>query len=178
LLAFLKVIEGILMANVSSGLFKSQVEAFQNLEIDEQLALFWVVYTKMGDSITPAAPGASTVSEGIADGLFDQVKAMSHDEQLQIMRDLAARKNTQIAREYGAMSDTTKLLFWYLLAQGMEKNEIVPMPPEYNLSSESQGLLGQIESLDFSQQITFFRDIVGPMGVDPNEVSHDQNTGL
>lgn len=166
------------MANVTSGLFKSQVEAFQGLEIDEQLALFWFVYTKMGDSITPAAPGASTVSEGVAEGLFEQVKAMSHDEQLQVMRDLAARKNMQIAREYGAMSDTTKLLFWYFLAQGMDKNEIVPMPPEYNLSERSQELLGQIESLDFSQQITFFRDIVAPMGVDPNEVSHDQTTGL
>jgi hypothetical protein len=166
------------MTNVTSGLFKSQVEAFQKLEIDEQLALFWFVYTKMGDSITPAAPGASTVSEGVAQGLFDQVKAMSHDEQLQVMRDLAARKNTQVAREYGAMSDTTKLLFWYFLAQGMEKSEIIPMPPEYNLSAESQDLLGQIESLDFSQQITFFRDIVGPMGVDPNEVAHNSETGL
>jgi Orange carotenoid protein, N-terminal len=166
------------VSNVTSGLFTAQVEAFQKLDVDEQLALFWVIYTEMGDSITPAAPGASTVSSDIAQALFDRVKSMSHDEQLQIMRDLIARQNSLICREYGALSDTTKLLFWYLLAQGMDDAVIVPFPEDYQLSSESEDLLEQIKNLEFSQQITLFRDIVAPMGVDPNEVPHDEATGL
>jgi hypothetical protein len=166
------------MAYVTSGLYTSQVEAFQKLEIDEQLALFWFIYTEMGESITPAAPGASTVSTEIAQKLYEQVKVKSHDEQLQIMRDLIARKNSLIAREYGALSDTTKLLFWYLLSQGMDENVIVPVPEDYQLSSRSEELFKQIKNLEFSQQITLFRDIVGPMGVDPNEVAHDKTTGL
>lgn len=153
-------------------------EAFQRLETDQQLALFWFIYTEMGESITPAAPGASTVSPEIAQGLFNQVKEMSHEEQLQTQRDLVNHKNTLITREYGALSDTTKLLFWYLLAQGMESSVIIPMPEDYQLSSQAQQLLQQIKGLDFSQQITLFRDIVAPMGVDPSSATHDQATGL
>lgn len=154
------------------------VKAFQNLEVDQQLALFWFVYTEMGESVTPAAPGASTVSSEIAESLFEQVKEMSQDEQLQIQRDLIARKNNLIAREYGALSDTTKLLFWYLLAQGMSNGTVVPMPQDYQLSGSAQQVFSQIKQLEFNQQITLFRDIVGPMGVDPNSVQHDSKTGL
>lgn len=60
----------------------SIVEAFQGLEVDQQLPLFWFIYTEMGASITPAAPAASTAFEPIVQGLFDQVKEMSHEEQL------------------------------------------------------------------------------------------------
>jgi Orange carotenoid protein, N-terminal len=142
------------------------VEGFQALEVDQQLALFWFVYTEMGGSITPAAPGASTASEPIAQGLFDQVKAMSRDEQLQVQRDLIARKDGTISREYGALSDTTKLLFWYLLAVGMEQETIIPMPPNYQLSEAAQNILDQLKQAEFEQQMTIFRDIVSPMGVD------------
>ncbi len=141
--------------------------AFTSLSVDEQLALFWFIYTEMGQSITPAAPGASTVSPDIAEGLFNQVKELSHEEQLQLQRELITGGNSQIAREYGSLSDTTKLLFWYRLAQGMETATIVPMPPNYQLSSEAQTVFDQIKGLAFQQQITLFRDIVSPMGVDP-----------
>ncbi|MBW4654374.1 MAG: Orange carotenoid protein [Kaiparowitsia implicata GSE-PSE-MK54-09C] len=154
------------------------VEAFQKLDVDQQLALFWYVYTEMGDSITPAAPGASTVSPQIAQSLYDQVEKMTTEEQLQLQRDLIGHQNSLIAREYGSMSDTTKLLFWYLLAQGMQKQAIVPFPHDYKLVSEAETLFSDIKALDFGEQITLFRDIVSPMGVDPSEVSHDKETGL
>lgn len=154
------------------------VQAFRSLDVDQQLALFWFVYTEMGESITPAAPGASTASAGVAESLFEQVKGMSQEEQLQVQRDLVAGKNSLISREYGALSDTTKLLFWYLLATGMDNGTVVPMPPNYQLVSSAQQLFDQIKRLEFNQQITLFRDIVGPMGVDPNAVQHDSRTGL
>lgn len=166
------------MTFVSSNTAPEQVKSFQNLDTDQQLALFWFIYTEMGESITPAAPGASTVSPDIAEGVFNQVKNLSHEEQLQVQRDLVERKNTLIGREYGALSDTTKLLFWYRLAQGMDSGTIIPMPPNYELSEAAQGLFEQIKELEFNQQITFFRDIVAPMGVDPNAVEHDRATGL
>jgi hypothetical protein len=156
----------------------SLVQAFQKLDVDQQLALFWYTYKEMGNSITPAAPGASTVSPEIAESLYKQVEKMSHEEQLQLQRDLIMQKNSLIAREYGAMSDTTKLLFWYRLAQGMDAMTVVPFPQNYKLVSEAEQLFGEIKKLDFGQQITFFRDIVAPMGVDPNAVPHDQETGL
>jgi hypothetical protein len=166
------------MTSISSNLNTSIVESFQNLDVDQQLALFWFVYTEMGKSITPAAPNASTVSPAIAEGLFNQVKEMSHDEQLHLQRDLITRKNSLISREYGALSDNTKLLFWYLLAQGMDKSEIIPMPENYQLSSQGDQVFQQIKELEFNEQMTLFRDIVAPMGVDPTQAHQDESIGL
>jgi hypothetical protein len=146
---------------------RKHVEAFQNLPVDEQLALFWFIYKEIGNSITPAAPDASTVSPEVAEGLFNQVKELSHEEQLQFQRDLINRVDNRLTREYGSFSDTTKLLFWYRLAQGMENATIIPMPPNYQLSAPAQELLNQIKQLDFGQQITLFRDYVSPMGAEP-----------
>jgi hypothetical protein len=157
---------------------RSNVEAFQSLDVDQQLALFYFIYKEMGGAITPAAPGASTVSPEIAEGLFNQVKDMSHEEQLQLQRDLITHKNGLLAREYGSIGDTTKLLFWYRLAQGMDAGTIIPLPANYQLAPEAQSLLEQIKGLEFQQQITLFRDLVSPMGVDSETAEHDSETGL
>ncbi|RCJ24594.1 Orange carotenoid protein [Nostoc sp. ATCC 43529] len=145
---------------------RQHVEAWQKLNVDEQLALFWFIYKEIGHSITPAAPGASTASSEIAEGLFNQVKELSHEQQLQIQRDLINKVDTQISRQYGSLGDTTKLLFWYLLAQGMEDGTIIPVPGNYQLSSGSQALFSRIQGLPFEQQITLFRDYVAPMGAE------------
>jgi hypothetical protein len=145
------------------------VSSIRQLDVDEQLALFYFIYKKMGDSITPAAPGASTVSADVAEGLFNQIKAKPHEEQLQFQRELINQIDNEYTRMYGSMSDTTKLLFWYRLAQGMDSNTISPMPPNYKLSEQSKELLNQLESLDFEQQITLFRDYVSPMGAEPKQ---------
>lgn len=166
------------MTYVTSNTGSDLVEAFQSLDADTQLALFWFIYKEMGKSITPAAPGASTVSPAIAEGLFNQVKELPHEEQLNVQRDLIQRRNTQLTREYGAVGDTTKLLFWYLLAQGMDNGTIIPMPADYHLAEEAQGMLNHLQGMEFEQQITFLRNYVAPMGVDPNAVEHDPNTGL
>lgn len=147
------------------------VKAFQSLDVDEQLGLFWFIYKEMGGAITPAAPGASTVSPAIAEGLFNQVKEKPHEEQLQIQRDLIQGKDTQVTREYGSLGDTTKLLFWYLLAQGMDSTTIIPVPPGYELSSQVQELLNQIKGMQFDQQMTLFRDYVSPMGAEAKQGS-------
>lgn len=142
------------------------VESWQNLDVDQQLALFWFIYEEMGDSITPAAPGASTVSPEIAEGLFNQVQELSHEEQLQLQRDIINKVDNQLSREYGSLSDTTKLLFWYRLAQGMENSRIIPMPPGYKLSSSEETLLNKIKALPFEKQMNLFRDYVSPMGAE------------
>lgn len=143
------------------------VQAFRNLDTDAQLGLFYFIYKEMGSSITPAAPGASTVGTDIAEGLFNQVKDMSHDEQLQLQRDLINKADTEYTRMYGSMSETTKLLFWYRLSQGMDNGTIIPMPSDYKLSSQAEELFNQIKGMEFQQQITLFRDYVGPMGAEP-----------
>jgi Orange carotenoid protein, N-terminal len=146
---------------------REYVQAWQNINVDQQLALFWFIYKEMGGSITPAAPGASTASSEIAEGLFNQVKELSHEQQLQVQRDLINKVDTQISREYGSLGDTTKLLFWYRLSQEMENGTIIPIPDDYQLSSESKELFGKIQGLAFEQQMTLFRDYVAPMGAQP-----------
>ncbi len=166
------------MTYTSSNTATELSTAFQALDADQQLALFYFIYKEMGNSVTPAAPAASTVSPEIAEGLFNQVKELSHEEQLQLQRNLIYKQNTLLTRQYGALSDTTKLLFWYNLAQGMDQGTIIPMPADYQLSEAANQLFTQIKGLDFEQQITLFRDIVAPMGVDPTTAPQDPNLGL
>lgn len=155
------------MTYTASNTAPEVLKGLQRLDVDQQLALFYFIYKEMGKSVTPAAPDASTVSPQIAEGLYNQVKGMPHETQLQVQRDLINHVDNQISREYGALSDTTKLLFWYRLSQGMDANEIIPLPPGFKLAQQAEELLNQIKSLEFQQQITLFRDYVAPMGVDP-----------
>lgn len=143
----------------------STVNVFQNLSVDDRLAVLWFVYTEMGNSITPAATGAARLQ--LAEGLLNQIKQMSHDEQLQFMRDLTAKKNTQNSRAYGILSANTKLAFWYELSELMVKGSVVPMPFNYQLSRDGAQVLESIKELDFGQQITVLRKVVVDMGVDP-----------
>ncbi|KAM3091487.1 orange carotenoid protein N-terminal domain-containing protein [Phormidesmis sp. 146-12] len=165
------------MTYTTSDTENQLVTGFQSLNVDQQLALFYFIYKEMGHSITPAAPGASTASPEIGEAYFNRVKELSHDQQLELQRDLINHKDTEFSREYGALSDTTKLLFWYLLAQGMDNQTIVPMPPSYELSSEANQVFEQVKALEFEQQITLFRDIVSPMGVDPTVIQPGNKSG-
>ncbi|MBW4647601.1 MAG: Orange carotenoid protein [Kastovskya adunca ATA6-11-RM4] len=142
------------------------LQEFKNLNVDDQLALLWFVYTEMGKSITPAAPGAA--GDEIAEGLFNQVKEKSHEEQLQLQRDFLNNADNTISREYGSLSDNTKLLFWYRLAQGMESTTIVPMPPDYQLQGKAKELLEALKGAEFEQQITFLRNSVTSSGASPH----------
>ena len=152
------------MTSTTISSYDQGKQALKALSVDDQLGLLWFVYTKIGSSVTPAAPGAS--GSEIAQGLFNQVKELSHDEQLQVQRDIASNADTQISREYGSLSPETKLAFWYFLAQGMENGTIIPVPPDYELPQEGKDLLAQIEAMNFQQQIDFLRGAVLPMGAE------------
>jgi hypothetical protein len=145
--------------NVSGAL-----SSYGNLSTDEKLALLWYVYTKMGTSVTPAAPGAA--ADEIAQGLFNQVKELSFEEQLEVQRKIIEKQDSLISREYGSLSENTKLYFWYCLAQGMEAGTIIPVPDNYEPTGAVTQLLSQIESMEFEQQITLLRDAVIDAGAE------------
>ena len=94
----------------------------------------------------------------IVEGLFNQVKELSHEEQLDVQRKIIESQSTTISREYGSLSENSKLYFWYRLAQGMEAGTIIPMPDNYEPSGGVTELLSQIESMEFEQQITLLRN--------------------
>lgn len=145
------------------------LNCYKNLSTDEKLALLWYVYTKMGTSVTPAAPGAA--ADEIAAGLFNQVKELSFEEQMGVQRNIIEGKDTLISREYGSLSENTKLYFWYRLAQGMEAGTIIPVPDDYEPTGGITELLSQIELMEFEQQITFLRDAVVNAGAEPKSGS-------
>jgi hypothetical protein len=143
----------------------SATQLFKSLSVDDQLALLWYVYTEMGRSITPAAPGAARMQ--FAEGVLNQIKQMSHSQQLEVMRDLAGKRNTPISRSYGIWSINTKLAFWFELSELMVQGFVAPMPPNYQPSRDVVQVLESIKELDFGQQITVLRNSVANMGVDP-----------
>lgn len=141
------------------------VSQFQILSTDDKLALLWFAYTQIGRSITPAAPGAASLQ--FAQGLLDQIQAMSYQEQLQVMRDLVNKINTPLTRAYGVLTTNNKLAFWYQLAELMKEGKVVPVPADYQMSSNAKNVLANIEKLEFNQQITLLRKVVSDMGIDP-----------
>jgi hypothetical protein len=152
------------MTTVTPTVHPEIVDCFKALSTDQKLALLWYLYKEVGKSITPAAPGAQKASPAIAEGLFQQVLTMSHEEQLQVQRDIVEGNDVLVGREYAALSDTTKLLFWYLLAQGMDRTDIIPMPEDYAMEPEAAQCMRQLQALEYSEQISVLREFVSPMG--------------
>ena len=138
---------------------------FTTLSTDEKLGLLWVIYENSGGVITPAATGAAR--EEFISGLLAEVSSLSHEQQLQFMRDLVNNTNTSLTRAYGAFSNNNKLAFWYRLAEGMTAGEIISIPSYYNLPSNTLEVFNKIAQLEFGQQITLLRKFVVEMGVDP-----------
>ncbi|NEQ98619.1 MAG: Orange carotenoid protein [Cyanothece sp. SIO2G6] len=139
--------------------------AFNRLTVNDRLGVLWEVYTRMGNGVTPAATGAARLQ--FAQGLLDQVKQLSHEEQLRFMGDLVNSYSTPMTRAYGILTNNTKLAFWYQLAEMMQSGEVIPVPLGYKLSASARQVFSSIVTLEFGQQIAVLRRIVIPMGYDP-----------
>ena len=140
------------------------IALFEQLNVDDQLALLWYAYTEMGRTITPAAPGAARLQ--FAEGMLKQIQQMPEADQMQVMRDLANRADTPISRSYGYFSVNTKLAFWYELGELMKKGLVAPVPTGYQMARGVQSVLEAIKKLDPGQQITVLRNTVVDMGFD------------
>jgi len=157
----------------SSTQIPSQIPAiialFDQLSVDDQLALLWYAYTEMGKTITPAAPGAARLQ--FAERLLNDIKQMKNEEQMQVMRELAKRADTPISRTYGYFSVNTKLAFWFELGELMKQGLVTPVPTGYQMSPGVQVVLDSIKKLDAGQQITVLRNTVVDMGFDSDAAS-------
>ena len=137
------------------------VKAFDALDTDAKLAWFYLVYKKMGDSITPAAPTAAEPE--LAPKLMGDFYELSDDEQLAIMRQIVNKENTEYSHAYGALKENNQLMVWYAWAQAMG-DTVVGMPSNYQASEAINNLLSQTEGMDFEAQISIFRTISSNMG--------------
>jgi len=140
-------------------------DMFDRLNVDDKLSFLWYAYTELGRSITPAAPGKANLQ--LMEGLFNQIKQMSHEQQTQFMRDLANNTDTPISRSYGYFSVNAKLGFWWQLGEWMKQGLVAPIPAGYQMSSEVEVVLEAVKKLDPGQQITVLRNTVVGMGFTP-----------
>ncbi|NMF84715.1 orange carotenoid-binding protein [Nodosilinea sp. P-1105] len=144
------------------------IARFTQLSAEDQLALIWFAYLEMGKSITIAAPGAASMQ--FAEATMNEIRAMSFQEQSQVMCDLANRADTPIGRTYATWSPNIKLGFWYKLGQWMEEGIVAPIPEGYQLSANAAAVLQSIRNLESGQQITVLRNAVVGMGFDPKQM--------
>ncbi|NEU75165.1 orange carotenoid protein [Hassallia byssoidea VB512170] len=152
------------------------VEAFNKLDTDSKLVWFYLVYKKMGSSITPAAPAAAEPE--LSPKLLSDYYELSDEQQLNIMREIVNRQDTEYSRIYGAIKENNQLLVWYAWAIGMDEKKIVGMPENYKASEPINNLVSQTEGLDFEEQMSIFRTIVGEMGyTDVKPIETQAQTG-
>lgn len=140
---------------------QSLVDALEGLNADDKLALLYLIYKKMGDSVTPAAPAATEPE--LAPKLMGSFFEMSKEDQLNVMRAIVDRQDTELSRAYGAIKENNQLMVWYAWAQGMGSS-VVDMPAGYQATEAINNVLGKIEGLDFQEQISLLREVAGSMG--------------
>ncbi|MER3432556.1 MAG: orange carotenoid protein [Leptolyngbya sp. ERB_1_1] len=151
------------------------IEDFNKLQADDKLALLYYVYKKMGDSITPAAPQAAEPE--LAPMLLGNFYNLSHQDQLQVMRDIVNRADTEYSRDYGALKENNQLLVWYLWAVDMG-DTVVGMPADYEQSDAIGNLLKRFEAFEFEQQISLLRELASEMGhTDVKPIESQAQTG-
>jgi hypothetical protein len=146
------------------------VARFNQLSVEDQLALIWFAYKEMGSQITPAALGAARMQ--FAEPTLNQVRSMSAEEQTKVMFDLASRTDTPINRVYAAWSVNIKLGFWYKLGEWMEEGIVAPIPENYQLSANASAVLSGIRESEAGQQISILRNCVVDMGYDPAKIEN------
>ncbi|KJH73340.1 orange carotenoid protein N-terminal domain-containing protein [Aliterella atlantica] len=154
---------------------QNAVKAFESLDTDAKLALFYYIYEKMGDSVTPAAPAATEPE--LAPRLLGDFYNLSKDEQLAIMRQIVNCEDTDYSRAYGALKENNQLMVWYAWAQAMG-DTVVGMPQNHQKSQSLSDTLSQIEKLEFEEQISMLRTIASDMGyTDVKPIETQAQTG-
>ncbi|MBD2451039.1 Orange carotenoid protein [Nostoc sp. FACHB-152] len=141
---------------------KQAVEQFRQFDVDTKLALLWFGYLDIKEDILPAQnePAEETTGQAV----YDHIQALPQEQQLQAQRDLVSRANSDISRAYSALHSSGKLNVWLRLAQGIEGQQIITVPSDYELPQETQDFVENVENFDLEQRIDFMRSIVQEMG--------------
>lgn len=136
-------------------------QRYDALGVDDKLALLYYAYEAMGSSITPAAPGAA--DPDLAQPLIEELYDLSEDEQLEAMRAVVRRDDSDISQRYGGLAANNQLLVWYGWAEAMG-DRIVGMPDDYSPEGPVQQILTDLKGLEFQSQISLLRQAATQMG--------------
>lgn len=134
---------------------------FQKYDIDTQLALLWYGYLDIKDELNPEPPPSS---DHASTALYDRIKELSQEQQLQAQRDILSGADSEFGKSYSALSSSARIEVWLLLGQGMESSEIINVPSDYKLPEQTHEFSDFISGLSFEDRIDFMRTAVLGMG--------------
>ncbi|MBW4442215.1 MAG: Orange carotenoid protein [Plectolyngbya sp. WJT66-NPBG17] len=134
---------------------------FQNYDIDTQLALLWYGYLDIKDELNPGPPEAA---DRMAHTIYDEIKVLPQEQQLQVQRDILSGADSQFGRTYSALSNSARIEIWLLLGQGMESGEIINVPSDYKLPEQTHEFSDFISGLSFEERVEFMQAGVQRMG--------------
>lgn len=134
-------------------------DTFNQLTLDDKLAALWHIYGFICSESAMKEPNNNTAPDS-SNELFNRAQELSADKQLELMRNLLAGADTELTQEYNKLTNTTRLAFWYQLAQGMERSDIVQVPDDYQMSDKAQSLVSDLEPIGFEQQYAFLRSVL------------------
>jgi Orange carotenoid protein, N-terminal len=138
---------------------KQALNVFQKFDTDTKLALLWFGYLDIKKQLNPAPPSSV---ETMGTAVFNRIKVLSRDEQLQAQRDMINGAQTEIGKAYLACDSSARMESWLLLARGMEDGTIVSMPDDYQRPEETKEFAELIKQVDFEERVNFMRSAVMP----------------
>ena len=134
---------------LAADVVPATIVRFNQLGVEDKLALIWFAYLEMGKTFSIATP--DPVNMQFASSTLSQINLMGFSEQSQLMRDLASRTDRPICRIYATWSVNIKLGFWYQLGKWMEDGIVTPIPQGYQLSANASAVLQAIRIVDPGQ---------------------------
>lgn len=134
---------------------------FQGFDIDTQLALLWYGYLDIKDELNPGPPPSS---DHASLAVYDRIKELSQEQQLQAQRDILSGADSEFGKTYSALSSSARIEVWLLLGQGMESGDIINVPSDYKLPEQTHEFSDYISGQSLEDRIDFMRTAVLGMG--------------
>ncbi|MEA5620598.1 orange carotenoid protein N-terminal domain-containing protein [Cronbergia sp. UHCC 0137] len=169
------------MTATNVGSITQASRTFQQLNIDDKLAILGLIYKEKSDQIPANIIDLLPTDRSV--DLVAQIQQLSPQEQLFALRDLlpATRHDqdeimldphpskamvelshggtTIPTGAYGEMNTEGKLAFWYLLAERLGST-IIGIPDDYHPSEPATTLLNSLKALHTNDLLAFLKQIL------------------
>ncbi|MBW4643662.1 MAG: Orange carotenoid-binding protein [Goleter apudmare HA4340-LM2] len=157
------------------------VSAFQDLDVDDKLAVLGLTYEQIADEI-PANLTDTSLTANTAD-LVAQIQQISPEEQLYALQELILAKDSNrdevildphptkaaiaLAQggttiptgRYGELNSEEKLAFWYLLGERLG-SVVIGIPRDYSPSEPAKEVINSLELLNIQDLVHFFKQVL------------------
>ncbi len=128
---------------------------FQELNVDDRLAVLALVYGEISDEVAPTTTQSSSQDEG-AINLVKQVQNSPAEKQVDFLRGLLSGIEGEGASDYNAMSSDCKLSFWFQAAQNLGKS-IVGVPADYIPTEPAAEVLELLHTHQLETLVSFLK---------------------